>query len=107
MRVWHSAWSWLNEMVAADSVAGKTFTGMLTRLTLRKPFQVGRAAIARVSKALYRRHRPRVCRGEAGSPCDKTRGSLFASFSSRYETQQNCPVAGGFRPAQSAGGGVS
>src|SRR5687768_17568246 len=45
MRVWHSAWSWLNERVAADSVAGNTFTGMFTRLTLRKPFQVGLGGI--------------------------------------------------------------
>src|SRR5262245_49884133 len=45
MRVWHSAWSWLKEMASADSVAGNTFTGMLTRLTLRKPFQVGRGGI--------------------------------------------------------------
>src|ERR671911_233270 len=50
MRDWHSAWSWLKEMVAADSVAGNTFTGMLTRLTLRKPFHVARAAI----RELYR-----------------------------------------------------
>src|SRR4029450_13208483 len=45
MRVWHSAWSWLNEIASADSVAGNTFTGMLTRLTFRKPFQVGRGGI--------------------------------------------------------------
>ena len=31
--------------MAADSVAGNTFTGMFTRLTLRKPFQVGRAGM--------------------------------------------------------------
>jgi hypothetical protein len=45
MRVWHSAWSWLKEIVSADSVAGKTFTGMLTRLTLRNPFHVGLGGI--------------------------------------------------------------
>src|SRR5262245_5172749 len=45
MRVWHSAWSWLKEIVAEDSVAGNTFTGMFTRLTLRNPFQVGRAGM--------------------------------------------------------------
>src|SRR5215813_13989052 len=45
MRVWHSAWSWLKEIASADSVAGNTFTGMLTRLTFRKPFQVGRGGI--------------------------------------------------------------
>src|SRR3982074_2764203 len=45
MRVWHSAWSWLKLMVAAESVAGNTRTGMFTRLILRKPFQVGRAAM--------------------------------------------------------------
>src|SRR6266581_9505368 len=45
MRVWHAAWSWLKEIVSADSVAGKTLTGILTRLTLRNPFQVGRGGI--------------------------------------------------------------
>jgi hypothetical protein len=35
MRVLHSAWSWLNDKVAADSVAGNTFTGIVTRLTFR------------------------------------------------------------------------
>src|SRR5437763_6960549 len=45
MRVWHSPWSWLNEIVALDSVAGNTLIGMFTRLILRKPFQVARAAI--------------------------------------------------------------
>src|SRR5690349_1879297 len=45
MRVWHSAWSWLKLIVAAESVAGNTRTGMLTRLIFRKPFQVGRAAM--------------------------------------------------------------
>src|SRR6266849_1889919 len=49
MRVWHSAWSWLKLIVAAESVAGNTRTGMLTRLILRKPFQVGRAAIGSLS----------------------------------------------------------
>src|SRR5437870_2081661 len=46
MRVWHSPWSWLNEIVPLDSVAGNTLIGMFTRLIFRKPFQVGRAAIA-------------------------------------------------------------
>src|SRR5687768_628478 len=67
MRDWHSAWSWLKEMVAADSVAGNTFTGMLTRLTLRKPFHVARAAI----RELYRQTgfwRSRVA-GKDGSRC--------------------------------------
>src|SRR5262249_30466665 len=45
MRVWHSRWSWLKLIVAAESVAGNTRTGILTRDILRKPFQVGRAAI--------------------------------------------------------------
>src|SRR5687767_13044401 len=45
MRVLHSRWSWLKAMVAADSVAGNTLTGIVTRLTLRWPFHVGRAAI--------------------------------------------------------------
>src|SRR5215472_12744836 len=45
MRVWHSPWSWLNEIVALDSVAGNTLMGMFTRLTLRYPFQVARAAM--------------------------------------------------------------
>src|SRR4029079_9755842 len=49
MRVWHSPWSWLKLMVAAESVAGKTRTGMFTRLILRKPFQVGRAAMGGLS----------------------------------------------------------
>jgi hypothetical protein len=35
-------------MVAAESVAGNTRTGMFTREILRKPFQVGRAAISRI-----------------------------------------------------------
>src|SRR5256885_12263674 len=45
MRVWHSPWSWLNEMVPADSVAGNTLIGMFTRLIFRNPFHVARAAI--------------------------------------------------------------
>src|SRR6516225_1579632 len=45
MRVWHSPWSWLNEIVALDSVAGNTLMGMFTRLILRYPFQVALAAI--------------------------------------------------------------
>src|SRR5690242_16338393 len=49
MRVLHSAWSWLNDKVAADSVAGNTFTGIVTRLTFRYPFQVGLAGIAPLS----------------------------------------------------------
>src|SRR6187401_2529583 len=49
MRVWHSAWSWLKLMVAAESVAGNTRTGMFTRLILRKPFQVGLAAMRPLS----------------------------------------------------------
>src|SRR5438034_6470903 len=46
MRVWHSPWSWLKEIVPLDSVAGNTLIGMFTRLIFRKPFQVGRAAMA-------------------------------------------------------------
>src|SRR5436190_4445888 len=49
MRVWHSAWSWLKLIVAAESVAGNTRTGMFTRLILRKPFQVGLAAMGELS----------------------------------------------------------
>src|SRR6476646_8256377 len=49
IRVWHSAWSWLKLMVAAESVAGNTRTGMFTRLILRKPFQVGLAAMGALS----------------------------------------------------------
>src|SRR5918995_834893 len=49
MRVWHSACSWLKLIVAAESVAGNTRTGMLTRLIFRNPFHVGRAAIAALS----------------------------------------------------------
>src|SRR4030095_15653869 len=45
MRVWHSPWSWLKEIVPADSVAGNTLIGMFTRLIFRNPFQVARAAI--------------------------------------------------------------
>src|SRR5262245_50659102 len=45
MRVLHSPCSWLNEIVALDSVAGNTLMGMVTRLTLRWPFQVARAAM--------------------------------------------------------------
>src|SRR5262249_46385884 len=52
MRVWHSAWSWLNEIVPLDSVAGNTLIGMFTRLILRKPFQVARAAIQGVYRTL-------------------------------------------------------
>src|SRR6185295_13878627 len=48
MRVWHSAWSWLKEMVSEDSVAGNTLTGMLTRLTFRNPFQVGRGGMTAI-----------------------------------------------------------
>src|SRR5215212_976567 len=44
MRVWQALWSWLNEIVPADSVAGNTLIGMLTRLTLRNPFHVALAA---------------------------------------------------------------
>src|SRR5260370_28079584 len=49
MRIWQSAWSWLKLIFAAESVAGNTRTGMLTRLILRKPFQVGRAAMGSLS----------------------------------------------------------
>src|SRR5262249_22694877 len=59
MRVWHSAWSWLNEIMSADSVAGKTFTGMLTRLTFRKPFHVGRGGI----RTHYRLTRSKCAQG--------------------------------------------
>src|SRR5215471_12214549 len=45
IRVWHSRCSWLKLIVAAESVAGNTRTGILTSEILRKPFQVGRAAI--------------------------------------------------------------
>src|SRR4029453_12109510 len=45
MRVWHSAWSWLKLIVAAESVAGNTRTGMLTRLIFMNPFPVGLAAM--------------------------------------------------------------
>src|SRR5436309_6569176 len=45
MRVWHSPWSWLKEIVPLDSVAGNTLMGMFTRLIFRKPFQVAREAI--------------------------------------------------------------
>src|SRR3982751_259298 len=45
MRVWHSPWSWLKLIVAAESVAGNTRTGMLTRLIFMNPFHVGLAAI--------------------------------------------------------------
>src|SRR5580765_2171634 len=48
MRVLHSPWSWLNESVALDSVAGNTLMGMFTRLTFRYPFQVARAAMAHI-----------------------------------------------------------
>src|ERR1041384_5555335 len=54
MRVWHSAWSWLKLIVAAESVAGNTRIGMFTRLILRKPFQVGRAAIESPPLGNYR-----------------------------------------------------
>src|SRR4029453_15329838 len=46
MRVWHSPWSWLNEIDPLDSVAGNTLMGMFTRLILRKPFQVARGAMS-------------------------------------------------------------
>src|SRR5881392_3009149 len=57
MRVWHSPWSWLKLIVAAESVAGNTRTGMLTREILRKPFQVGRAAIGGLSDDRRRKAR--------------------------------------------------
>src|SRR6187431_148017 len=68
MRVWHSAWSWLKLIVAAESVAGNTRTGMLTRLILRKPFQVGLAAMGGLSAGWHpgaiRLHRIALaCRG--------------------------------------------
>src|SRR6185295_18425242 len=52
MRVWHSAWSWLNAIVALDSVAGNTLIGMFTRLIFRKPFHVARAAIDSLYRSL-------------------------------------------------------
>src|SRR6186713_1002135 len=62
MRVWHSPWSWLNEIVALDSVAGNTLIGMLTRLTRRNPFHVALAAIVCVPSPVSRigttRHGP-------------------------------------------------
>src|SRR5687768_17793786 len=42
----HSRCSWLKLTVAAASVAGNTRMGMFTRLILRYPFHVGRAAIS-------------------------------------------------------------
>src|SRR5918999_1744425 len=60
MRVWHSAWSWLKLIVAAASVAGNTRTGMLTRLILRKPFQVGRAAMHSPPQGNYRPDRRKL-----------------------------------------------
>src|SRR5262249_36877703 len=44
MRVWHSPWSWLKLIVAAESVAGNTRTGTLTRLILERPFEVALGA---------------------------------------------------------------
>jgi len=35
----------LNERVSLDSVAGKTWVGMFTRLILRNPFHAGRAPV--------------------------------------------------------------
>src|SRR3954469_7305529 len=49
MRVWHSPWSWLKLIVAAESVAGNTRIGMFTSEILRNPFQVGRAAMEGLS----------------------------------------------------------
>src|SRR5262245_2653259 len=49
MRGWHAPWSLLKLIVAAESVAGNTRTGTLTRLILRKPFQVGLAAMGGLS----------------------------------------------------------
>src|SRR6476620_5138028 len=46
IRVWHSPCSWLKLSVAPASVAGNTLIGMFTRLILRYPFHVGRAAIS-------------------------------------------------------------
>src|SRR4029079_13406280 len=54
MRVWHSPWSWLKLIVAAESVAGNTRTGMLTRLIFMNPFHVGLAAIAFLSLIEHR-----------------------------------------------------
>src|SRR5260370_34521447 len=45
MRVWHSPCSWLNAIEPLDSVAGNNLIGMFTRLIVRKPFHVARAAI--------------------------------------------------------------
>src|SRR5919205_1214690 len=55
MRVWHSAWSWLKLIVAAESVAGNTRMGMLTRLTFRNPFHVGRMGMRLFSRTAYGR----------------------------------------------------
>src|SRR3954463_7624057 len=46
MRVLHSPCSWLKLSVAPVSVAGNTLIGMFTRLILRYPFHVGRAAMS-------------------------------------------------------------
>jgi hypothetical protein len=52
----------LKETLAADSVAGNTFTGMLTRLTFRKPFHVGLGGMVTV----YRRGEGSGERGDGG-----------------------------------------
>ena len=38
MRVWHSAWSWLKLMVAAESVAGKDPHRDVDQADLQEPF---------------------------------------------------------------------
>src|SRR5262245_21559905 len=81
MRVWHSPWSWLKEIASADSVAGNTFTGMLTRLTLRKPFQVGRGGIC-TSLSVQSAH---DCTGmHVPSSIDRPAWSLQVAFRGLY-----------------------
>src|SRR3954452_20286197 len=82
MRVWHSPWSWLKLMVAAESVAGNTLTGMFTRLIFRNPFQVGRAAITHLlSVETQRATRP--AQNCTRVHCPGTHGRTSTNFQSR------------------------
>src|SRR6185436_9567674 len=91
MRVLHSAWSWLNDKVAADSVAGNTFTGIVTRLTFRYPFQVVLAAMAPLS--VVSRHTRSPAHPRDASPPDR----LGALGSSRLKPKAQSPQPTSFR----------
>src|SRR3954471_17590282 len=82
MRVWHSPWSWLKLMVAAELVAGKTRIGMFTREILRNPFQVGRAAMEGLSAGW------RAARHPAAQNCSELETHLELEHPGRVDIGQ-------------------